>query len=355
MSSSASSDASHDDRLLVVIGVVTGACVALARLASATGVDGTSWLMVLLEVTVAAQGGAALLWVTRAALRWLVGRTTGSHAALDAYRRDDTSTYVVFLLSLATAVGVQLIAAVVWLPFALFAAAQWTVVRRALRARVRPVSVRPIVAVPLNGVQAHAATMRLVMTAMAGAASVLYAVSWLRLIEQELGATAGVATLVMAAVLGGLAVGLLGGSALARALGGRMQAAPIVLLAASGAWGLASATLVPGFAESLVGAAPWLASTVVALMTALPMMAMSASLPLHHAAGIAPRERARRDLSLLGAATFGAAAAACLAADVLFAFDGLRVAVWAGAACNLLASAAALMLTLWTPKLRTTA
>lgn len=355
MSSSVSPDASHDDRLLVVIGAVTGACVALARLASATGVDGTSWLMVLVDVTVAAQGGAALLWVTRAALRWLVARKTGSHTVLDAYRRDDTSTYVVFLLSLATAVGVQLIAAVVWLPFALFAAAQWRVLRRAMRARVQPVGARADTAVASDGVQASAATARLALMALAGAATTLYTVSWLRLVRQELGATAGVATLVMAAALGGLAVGLLGGAALARRLGARWPAASMALLLASTGWGVASASLLPGIAGSLIDAAPPLASTVVALTIALPMLTLAAALPLHHAAGIAPREQARRDLSLLGAAVLGAAAAGILSADVLFAFAGLRSAVWAGAACNLLASAAALVFVLRDARTRTIA
>jgi hypothetical protein len=343
MSSSASPDASHDDRLLVVIGAVTGACVALARLASATGVDGTSWLMVLLGVTVAAQGGAALLWVTRIALRWLVGRTTGSHAVLDAYRRDDTATYVVFLLSLATAVGVQLIAAVVWLPFALFAVAQWRVLRRAMRARVRPVTVRADAEAAIVGAQAAAAAARHVLMALAGAAATLYTISWQRLVGQELGATAGVATLVVSSVLGGLAVGLLGGGALARRLDARWRTVSIALLLASAGWGAASASLLPGIVGSLIDAPPLLASAVVALTTALPMLALAAALPLHHAAGIAPRVQTRRDLSLFGAAVLGAAAAGLLGADVLLAFAGLRSAVWAGAACNVLAAAAALV------------
>lgn len=118
------SEAPHADRLLLVIGAVSGATIALSRLASSTDPAGVSWLMVLIQAVVAGQGGAALAWVVRAALRWAVGRYSRSHAIVDAYRRHDTSTYAVFLLTLATAGGVQLVTPVTLTLFALFVAAQ---------------------------------------------------------------------------------------------------------------------------------------------------------------------------------------------------------------------------------------
>lgn len=320
------SESSHADRLLVVTGAVSGACVALSRLASATGAEGTSWLMVLIQATVAAQGGAALLWVVRAFLRWMVGRVSGSHAVRDAYMRDDTATYVVFLLTLATAIGVQLVAPVLWLLGTLFVGAQLWVLRRA----------RPRRATTDAGRHRGAA---LGLLFVAGIATMLFAITWRRLLERQFGASADLSTLITAAMLAGLGLGVLLGARMARWWPARLGVVFIVLQAAAALWGAASMTVISLVGTAVAGAAFTTTSIAVVSVLAVPMMLMGAA----QMALVAPQpsslpSRDRSAGSGWGAVLLGAAVAGVLAVDVLFAFTGIRGTVF-GAAALCLASA----------------
>ena len=317
------SESSPADRLLVVTGAVSGACVALSRLASATDTAGTSWLMVLIQATVAAQGGAALLWVVRAFLRWTVGRVSGSHAVRDAYTRDDTATYAVFLLTLATAIGVQLVAPVLWLLGALFVGAQAWVLRRARPRRA------PTVAHRHRGAA-------LGLHFVAGVTLMLYALTWRRLLEREVGASADLATLITAAMLVGLGVGALSGARVARWWPARLAIVFVVLQTAAALWGAASIALIPRVGTAVAGAAPATMIAAVAAIVAVPMVLMGAAQTALMASQHDPLPaRDRTAGSWWGAALFGAAVAGVLAVDLLFAFTGIRGTILGSAALSL--------------------
>lgn len=320
------SESSHADRLLVVTGAVSGACVALSRLASATDAEGTSWLMVLIQATVAAQGGAAVLWVVRATLRWLVGRVSGSHAVRDAYMRDDSATYVVLLLTLATAIGVQLVAPVLWLLLALFVSAQLWVLRRARPRRARTNAERQ------RGIA-------LVLLFLTGVAVMLYAITWRRLLERHFGASADLSTLLAAALLAGLGLGMMAAVRMTRWSPGRLGLVFVVLQLAAALWGAASIVLMPLVGTAVAGAA--LAATTIAVVaaTAVPMMLMGIALMALVASPPWPSRALDRSAGVWwGAAVSGAAVAGILAVDVLFAFTGLRATIL-GSAALCLASA----------------
>lgn len=316
----------------MVTGAVCGACVALSRLAAATGPDGASWLMVLIQATVAAQGGAAVLWVVRALLRWLVGRVSGSHAVRDAYMRDDTAAYGVLLLALATAIGVQLVAPVLWLLLALFVAAQLWVLRRALPRRERTVAER----------QRDAA---LVLLCVAGVSVMLYAMTWRRLLERQFGASVDLSTLCTAALLAGLGLGVLVGARIVRWRPGRVGIVFVVLQLGAALWGVASLALIPMVGVAVAGAALGVTVAAVVAVTTLPMLLMGAALMALVAALPWPARALDRSAGVLGgAALLGAAMAGILAVDVLFAFTGVRGTVLGSAALCLTSALAAAIL-----------
>ena len=322
----------HADRLLVVTGAVCGACVSLSGLASATGPEGTSWLMVLIQATVAAQGGAALLWLVRALLRWLVGRVSGSHAVRDAYMRDDTATYTVFLLVLSTAIGVQLVAPVIWLLLALFIAAQGWVLRRARRRRTRTETER----------QRGPA---LVLLFVSGVAVMLYSITWQRLLARQFGASADQSTLFIAALLAGLGLGMLAGARVARWRPGRVGVVFVVLQLGAALWGVASVALIPVLGAAVAGAATAATTAAVIAVTTVPMLLMGAALMALVAALPRPaRTLDRSDGWFWGAAISGAAVAGVLTVDVLFAFSGIRGTVFGAAALCLVTAIGATIL-----------
>lgn len=303
----------------MVTGAVCGACVALSRLASVAGPEGTSWLMVLIQATVAAQGGAALLWVVRALLRWLVGRVSGSRAVRDAYMRDDTATYAVFLLALSTAIGVQLVAPVLWLLLALFVAAQAWVLRRASRRRVRTDAER----------QMDTAVILLVAT---GVAAMLFAITWRRLLERHFGASADFSTLFTAALLAGLGLGMLAGTRMVRWRPGRLRIVFVVLQLGAALWGAASVALIPPVGVAVAGAATAATTAVIIAVSAAPMLIMGAALMALVASLPWPARALDRSAGLFwGAAVSGAAVAGVLAVDVLFAFTGIRGTIFVSA------------------------
>ncbi len=321
-----SSESSHADRLLVVTGAVSGACVALSRLASATGAEGTSWLMVLIQATVAAQGGAALLWVVRAFLRWIVGWVSGSHAVRDAYMRDDTATYAVFLLTMATAIGVQLVAPVLWLLGALFVAAQLWVLRRAKPRRM-----------PTGADRDQVAALGLLF--VAGIAMMLFAMTWRRLLERQFGASADLSTLIIAGLLAGLGLGVLVGARVARWWPARLRWVFVALQVVAALWGAASMALIAAVGSAVAGAAFATTAVAVVAMLAVPMMLMGAAqmaLVASHPALAPARDRSAG--WWWSATLLGAAAAGVMAVDLLFAFTGIRGTVF-GATALCLASA----------------
>ncbi len=310
----------------MVTGAVCGACVALSRLASAAGPEGTSWLMVLIQATVAAQGGAALLWVTRALLRWLVGRVSGSHAVRDAYMRDDTATYVVFLLTLTTAIGVQLVAPVLWLLLALFVAAQVWVLQRARPRRDGTDAAR----------QRGAASVLLFMV---GIAVMLYTITWQRLLARQFGASADLSTLFIAAVIAGLGLGLLAGARITRWRSRRLGISFVLLQLGAALWGVASIVVIPRVGAAVVGAPMAAASAAVIAISAAPMLLMGAAMMALVASLPWPARVLDRPAAwFCGAAVSGAAVAGIMAVDLLFAFTGIRGTIF-GAAALCLASA----------------
>jgi hypothetical protein len=313
----------HADRLLVVIGATSGASVALARMAAATDGGGVSWLMVLLQGGVAAQGGAALLWLLRAALRWGVGRFSRSHAVLDAYRRHDTAAYAVLLLSLATALGVQVVAPVVWTLVALFVLAQLWVLKRALPTRAR------------SGAETRVTALS-VLFFVSGVAALVYQVAWQRTLFRYFGVNMEPVTIIVSIFMLGLGLGALAGGRLSRASAQRLPAMFVAIELGIGLFGAVSLPLIHRVGAAASQSSLFVMAAAVYALLAIPTFLMGATLPvlvawLHHAYHDVGRSVAR----LYFVNTLGSALACFLTVDVIFAFTGLRGATWVAAACNL--------------------
>lgn len=322
MSLASASDAPHADRLLVVIGAVSGATIALSRLASSTDSLGVSWLMVLIQGVVAGQGGAALAWVVRGALRWAVARFTGSHAVADAYRRHDTLTYAVFLLTLSTAGGVQFVTPVTLTLLALFVGAQLLVLRRAMPRPPRSGADRQVLALS-------------VLFFVSGAAALVYQVAWQRTLFRYFGVNMEPVTIIVSIFMLGLGLGALAGGWLSRFSPRWLPMIFVTIELGIGIFGVVSLPLIYRIGESARASSLLTMAMAVYALLAIPTFLMGATLPvlvawLHQAYHDVGRSVAR----LYFVNTLGSALACFLTVDVIFAFTGLRGATWVAAGCN---------------------
>lgn len=313
----------HADRLLVVTGSVSGATIALSLLASSSSVTGVSWLMVLLRATVAAQGGAALLWVVRAFLRWVVGRVARSHAVRDAYARADSPTYTVFLLTLSTALGVQLVPPVFWTILALFVAAQAYVIHHAFPHRAR------------GETETHVAALS-VLFFVSGVAALVYQVAWQRTLVRYFGVNMEPVTIIVSIFMLGLGLGALAGGRMSRAAPGRLPAMFVGIELGIGLFGVVSVPLIHFVGDAARSSSLVSMAVAVYALLAVPTFLMGATLPVLVAwVHGAYRDVGRSVARFYFVNTLGSAVACFLTVDVLFAFTGLRGATLVAAACNL--------------------
>ena len=187
--------------------------------------------------------------------------------------------------------------------------------------------------------------------AISGAAALIYEVIWTRLLTLEMGHTVAAVSTVLAAFMGGLAIG----SAIGGRLGGRL--APERALKTYAALELAIALLALLIPLGLRGLHPLLASSYAngggatfgvlrfvssALLLVAPAAAMGATFPIASRWSVRVASRAANDAGALYAAnTFGAAAGALLAGFVLIPAFGMRTSTLIGVAFNLVAAAGA--------------
>ncbi|MBI5600062.1 MAG: hypothetical protein HY944_00700, partial [Gemmatimonadetes bacterium] len=208
---------------------------------------------------------------------------------------------------------------------ALFVAAQLWVLRRAVPRRT-----------PTDADRPRGAALGLL--GVTGAATMLFAITWRRLLERQFGASADLSTLITAALLAGLALGLLVGARMVRWWPARLARVFVVLQVAAALWGAASIAIISMVGAAVGGAALATTSAAAAGVLAVPMMLMGAAHMALVAALPRPPGRDRTVGAWWGAALLGAAVAGVLAVDVLFAFTGIRGTLL-GAAALCLASA----------------
>jgi spermidine synthase len=182
--------------------------------------------------------------------------------------------------------------------------------------------------------------------AASGAAALVYEVSWTRLLTLQLGHTVAGASTVLAAFMGGLAVGAW--------LAGRFSLARLKTYAALEAAVALFALLLPFALHQSVpllawayadGAAPlrfeFIRILVCVLLLGMPAAAMGATFPI----AVGWWARSAADAGVLYAAnTAGAALGAIAAGFLLIPALGLRGTTWIGVALNLFAAAGAVWL-----------
>jgi spermidine synthase len=196
--------------------------------------------------------------------------------------------------------------------------------------------------------------------AASGAAALIYEVTWTRLLTLQLGHGVAAASTVLAAFMGGLAVG--------SAAGGRWgsRVAPLEALRVYAMLEVAIAVVALVLPLLLEGVEPLLASAyadgaggarfgVLRLVTSLlllsvPAAAMGATFPVAARWFVQRAEFAARDAGALYAAnTVGAALGALAAGFILLPFMGLIGATWVAVGLNGVAAAGALYLSTHAP------
>jgi spermidine synthase len=192
----------------------------------------------------------------------------------------------------------------------------------------------------------------LLIYAASGAAALIYEVAWTRLLTLYLGHGVAAASTVLAAFMGGLAIG----AAVAGPKSDRLARPEALRLYAQLEIGIAVlALLVPlalvtatpllraAYADGDTGLAfPLLRLLLCVSFIAVPAVAMGATFPVIARWYVADAAAATRDAGALYAAnTVGAALGALLAGFVLLPTVGLRATTAAGVALNLLVAAAA--------------
>ena len=181
--------------------------------------------------------------------------------------------------------------------------------------------------------------------ACSGAAALIYETTWTRLLTLFMGHTVAAASTVLAAFMGGLAIGAaLAGrlsSGLDRPTAMRVYAAVEILIAVVAIalpfeLELLKPLLAWAYADGSGGAAFGLVRLACALIVVtVPAVAMGATLPLVIRWQAGPADRAGRDTGLLYAAnTVGAAAGAVLSGFVLLPSLGIRTTTFVGVALN---------------------
>ena len=192
----------------------------------------------------------------------------------------------------------------------------------------------------------------LVLFAVSGAAALIYEVVWTRLLTLQMGHGVAAASTVLAAFMGGLAIG----SAIAGRIGGRLSPRraltiyaalelTIAVLALLLPFGLAALRpmLSGAYADGSGGstfAILRLATSV--LLLAAPAAAMGATFPIASRWMVRVASHAAQDAGGLYAAnTLGAAAGAVLAGFVLIPALGLSGSTWVAVALNAIAAAGA--------------
>ncbi len=195
----------------------------------------------------------------------------------------------------------------------------------------------------------------LVVYALSGAAALVYEVAWTRLLTLSFGHGVAAASTVLAAFMGGLAVGAaLAGPAsdrLTRPRALRLYAIAelaVALLALAMPLGLAAfePLLRGAYGDGAPGAAfPLLRLLTALVLVALPAVAMGATFPLAARWFVPGAAAATRDAGALYAAnTTGAALGALLTGFVLLPTLGLRLTTWTGVAMNLVVAGVAWVL-----------
>ena len=197
--------------------------------------------------------------------------------------------------------------------------------------------------------------------AASGAAALIYETAWTRLLTLFMGHTVAAASTVLAAFMGGLAIG----AALAGRAAGRLdrpaaiRAYAIVEIAIA-AFAVAlpfelalfrpllASAYADGGGGALFGAVRLLCALLV---VTLPAVAMGATLPLVMRWRAGPAARAGRDAGLLYAAnTIGATAGAVLSGFVLLPAIGMRMTTLAGVGLNVASAGIAWWLSASVPR-----
>jgi spermidine synthase len=198
--------------------------------------------------------------------------------------------------------------------------------------------------------------------AASGAAALVYQVAWTRLFSLQLGHTTAASSTVLAAFMGGMAVGAwIGGSV--RTNSGRRL---LLLYAAMELFVAAIAVVLPGALHALVPALTWAYAdgatptlfafvrvTMSLVLVGLPAAAMGATFPIAVAWLVSATERANATSESTPAATAGVLYAANTAGAAIGAIGagfwliptiGLRATTWMGIALNTAAAVGALWL-----------
>jgi spermidine synthase len=192
----------------------------------------------------------------------------------------------------------------------------------------------------------------LFLYAVSGAAALVYEVTWTRLLALQLGHTVAAASTVLAAFMGGLALGAwLAGRLSAGTL--RAYATLELLIAITAlllplALNLATPTLAWAYADGMAPARFAIVRVMISLaVLGVPAAAMGATFPIA-AAWVASHEKGRASSSgagsLYASNTAGAALGALAAGFWLVPTLGLRGTTWAGVGLNVAAAAGALWL-----------
>ena len=189
--------------------------------------------------------------------------------------------------------------------------------------------------------------------AVSGVAALLYEITWSRLLALFLGHTVAAVSAVLAAFMGGLAVGAAAGGRIApglrraaalRAYAGLELLVAVCALAVPGTLAAVQPMLAASYDNGQGGA--WFAAVRVGcalVSVTLPAAAMGATLPLVVRGGVSGSARAAsRDAGTLYAAnTLGAALGAALAGFVLLPALGMRLTTVVAAILNVAAAAGA--------------
>ena len=308
---------------VATVGLVSGAAAGMDALASAD--DPLAYSNRQIAVFIAS--GGVLLSAVMLLIRWFTVRLTArldlDAAAQSTFLRRDLLSYLVGLVTLLGAVGVQFIGAVIAAVIIGWCAVKSLLLYSVLSAQQRKDAFSSL---------GYLSFLFLI----SGFAALIYQIVWERTLFAAFGVNIESITIIVSLFMFGLGIGsMLGGI-----LSGRFpQSAPTLFLSCElgiGAFGIVSLPLINYVSTLTLHGSMLTVSAAIFGLLCIPTMLMGATLPIlvnhlyrHY------RNVGKSVGMLYFINTVGSAIACFVTADLLFVYTGQQGAVYVAAACNI--------------------
>lgn len=310
--------------LFISFGIISGASVQLNRLVANSHPDETSIAVLLRQVTLGAITFPILLWAIRKIIRRIIERSALPASVRENYKKYDTITYAVFVLTVFGAIGIQFS-----LPIAVMIIFIFLVVQLFLLYFLMGTQDRITIFSSLEWLT--------FLFLISGFAALIYQIVWQRSLFTAFGVNIESVTVIVSIFMFGLGIGSIGGGILSKRFPLALLQLFLIFEVFIGICGIISLPLIRTISDVAVRSSILKLSLAMFALLCIPTMLMGATLPIL----VTHLHRCFRNIGksvgiLYFTNTAGSAIACFVTAAFLFVFFGQQVCVIVAASCNFL-------------------